>query len=781
MRHLINIPEEMRSLDQWCIASPDKVPYIIRGNELIKARVNKGPWLSFEKAVSVAELYGTGIGFVLTSNDPFVCIDLDIKDAESINISDRSKLTRIEDLNRYERIVTAFNSYSELSASGKGVHIWTKGYSGAGCRRDGVEVYSQDRFIICTGKYVDSIKYEIHSNVVKAYPLITLPKRIEDRADLLKMLVAEMGGASQSDDILVEVPEERSDDEIVEMACLADNGEKFTALCNGEWEQYGYPSQSEADLSLMAMLAFYSPSNEQCRRIFRMTKLGKRDKAIKNDRYLNYTLRAIRSKQSLDNAISIDLEIKASKLLAEVRKENAGVRVENQVSFDINADIDFPPGVAGELARFIYMSSVRPVKEVAIVAAIGFLAGVCGKAFHIPQSGLNMYIILIARSAIGKEAMHSGISFLLNKLRSAIPRVSEFVTFNDFASGPSLQKACAVNQSFVSVAGEWGRKLKRLAMEDGGDGPMQQLRTVMTNLYQKSGPASIVGGISYSSKDQNVDSVSGVAYSMIGETTPGTFYESLTESMMEDGFLSRFVVVEYSGERPAANKHPVLVPSEDLTNQLCYIVEHSLNLLSRGQYVQVAYDDYVRSALDAYDRECDIRINSSDDEGWRQMWNRAHLKVCRLAALIAVADNPANPVVSKHHLDWALTVINKNIAILSNKMETGDIGSNDLTRERKMVHIINEYLLLTEPSLKAYQVDPVLRDNAIIPRKYLQVRAQRYSCFYKTRNGSNQSFELTLRYMIDNGFIVEMDKKEMIVKYGSHGKCYKVVDLPKYL
>ena len=223
----------------------------------------------------------------------------------------------------------------------------------------------------------------------------------------------------------------------------------------------------------------------------------------------------------------------------------------------LSPGLAWPPGYTGVLAHYIFDSAPRPVAEVAIVGALGLLAGICGKSWISYKGfGTNLYIILVARSAIGKEAMHTGIGRLINAAtdNDSIRAGRKFVNFNDFASGPALQKACAVNNSFVNVAGEIGQRLKHMVSQAQRDPNAQSLRRVMTNLYTKSGPGSYAGGISYSDSKDNAASVEGVAYSLIGETTPNTFYELITPEIMADGFVSRFSVVEYEGERPPDNK-----------------------------------------------------------------------------------------------------------------------------------------------------------------------------------------------------------------------------------
>lgn len=791
---LLGLPRELINCPQWCIAGTDKSPLIETSDgKLIRAKVNAPPWMSFDQAYRAGNSNNLPIGFVLTQADPFVCIDLDVKDSQSIdkdgNYFPVDKFTTDEELSRYTSIVNFFNSYSEISQSGKGVHIWVKGSLAKGYRREGVEVYPYDRFIICTGLHFSQIEYRNYDGLVAAYIEQENPKPITFDQEKLNTLVKQLQPLDIEvvEDIYYKEPSEIvPDSEIYRLAMSAENSLKFYDLCNGDWQKYNYPSQSEADLSLMSMFAFYSNSNEQCKRLFRQTRLGQRKKAVVDDRYLNLTLTGIRKRQFRDNQQKQIINQQADLLLKSIHesKTNPDIKIEDvlrrsepyrNTAYDIRGPIEFPPGVVGQVAEFIYGASNRPVREVAIVSAIGFFAGILGKVFNVSGSGLNLYLTLIARSGVGKEGMHNGIEYLLNKIQNAIPGVHEFVEFAQFVSGPALIKGCAKKTSFLNVCGEWGRKLKALS-DDKGTGPSHQVRSVMTELFSKSGSNSMVGGLKYSSDDNSVGSISGVAYSMIGDTTPGNFYESLTPSMMEDGFLSRFILIEHTGERPPGNTNRNIIPNDQLTERLCSIVTQALTLTGRHTFTNIQFTESAYNKFNSFDLECDGLINGTTNESFRQMWNRACLKALRLAGILAAADNHIAPVINDLHADWAIYLIKRSNRIMSVHLQEGNIGTHDDARERKLLAIIKEFLA-TRPS-PGYKVPDMLYEARIIPRRYLSMKVCNVSSFYNHKNGTRFALDQAINSLINDGFLSEIDKVESVTKFGAyHGKCYRILDL----
>ncbi len=825
------LPEELKEFAQWAVAGADKAPQASSSTGKLRnvSVVRPSEWMTFEQARQLAwdnrELVtvhvdregrtitqtGLDIGYILAESDPFSCIDLDVKDATT-HPNKPEVWTTNEDFSRYQNIVTHFDSYTEKSRSGKGIHIWVLGSIGRGYKRSGVEVYSQERFIICTGDVI-------------------VMRSVREGGDKLLNMVSQMRPETKGN-ALEELPAEVDDWHILQTATNASNSEKFWKLWTGAWHDMGFGSQSEADLALMSMFTFYSPSNEQCRRLFRQSALGQREKALKDDRYLNLTLTTIRDRMAREASADASAIIAAGAQLDELNRKaaldaeiarlqggvppaqrdeggfapvaprgekplhiastvppvdippppNATIAQLAPVSAEAVAageqGIAWPPGFAGALAHFIYGSAPRPVKEVSIVAALGLLAGLAGKAWHIPQSGLNLYIILIARSAVGKEAMHSGIGLLITECMKTNPFFHNFIDFNEYVSGPALIKACLANQSFVNVSGEWGKRFKRLAAEDGRDGALATLRTQMTNLYQKSGPSSIVGGLGYSSTENNVASVSGVAYSMIGESTPGTFYDALTEGMMEDGFLSRFLTIQYEGDRPLRNKSPITVPDAALVNYLNEMSKVAGQAFAAQASQLVEANPETSALIEAFGLKCDAEINSTDDESRRQMWNRAELKALRIAALLAVADNMMNPVMKEHHWQWAEAVVMRDITVMAKRLDGGDVGVGDNARERKLMNILAQYL--QKPIPPSYKVPDTMRQNSIVPRSYMQTRTQQASAFNTHRLGPVKALDDTIANCIAMGYLMEVQKDKVIEAYNYFGKAYRILRVPDY-
>jgi putative DNA primase/helicase len=143
-----NIPDELKARPQWVMwhavgEKPDKVPYSARTGRKASS-TDLLTWSTFEEA---AEAYENGeyagLGFVFCSGDPYTGIDLDDCVSEDGEIAGWAL-----------EIVRYFDSYTELSATGRGLHIVIRGDI-PNRRKGDVEVYSSKRFFTVTGHIVE--------------------------------------------------------------------------------------------------------------------------------------------------------------------------------------------------------------------------------------------------------------------------------------------------------------------------------------------------------------------------------------------------------------------------------------------------------------------------------------------------------------------------------------------------------------------------------------------------------------------------------------------------
>ena len=96
--------------------------------------------------------------------------------------------------------------------------------------------------------------------------------------------------------------------------------------------------------------------------------------------------------------------------------------------------------------------------EIGLAGALGLVAGIVGRAYNISGTGLNQYVLLLAPTGTGKEAIASGIDKLMAQVIRTVPAASDFIGPGEIASAQAIIKYMSKGPtSFVSLVGEFGR------------------------------------------------------------------------------------------------------------------------------------------------------------------------------------------------------------------------------------------------------------------------------------------------------------------------------------
>ena len=236
------IPNEPKNYPNWVCwqlreiikGKPTKIPKNPHTGGYAKSNEPQ-TWSGFEDACKFLNSNGKrvdGIGFVVSSNDPFTGIDLDhCRDAQTGIIEAWAM-----------GIIKEGNSYTEITPSGTGIRIFVKGNIPRGRKKGNIEAYSSGRFFTVTGNHLEGT-----------------PTTIESRQTELDSFYKKYFGDNEPQGGTIPkpiIPTSLRIQEIIEKAKQASNGDKFSKLWAGDWSDY--PSQSEADLALCSMLASWT-------------------------------------------------------------------------------------------------------------------------------------------------------------------------------------------------------------------------------------------------------------------------------------------------------------------------------------------------------------------------------------------------------------------------------------------------------------------------------------------------------------------------------------------
>jgi len=735
---------------------PTKTPYNPTSGKHASS-TNTKTWNSFQTVVAaMATGHYSGIGFVLASSDPYTIIDLDdpYKD-------DATEEEALETRTRHGKVIGMMDTYTEWSPSGKGMHVVVRGRVQTGRRRGKIEVYSTERYMTMTGN--------VYHNA-----------DIKDRNDLLQELWADLGPPESKTDFVVrEEAQKHTDLEIYNIAINAKNGDKFYKLWQGNFQDAGYPTQSQADFALVNMLGLYSRNWAQIERMFLSSGLGYRIVSGQKRKSRKYVPDMIR--RSFDNQ---EPDIDITQLVAKAELQFSK-RVHVTQPAVPALEWDMPPGLLGDIVRFIYAAAPLQVKEVALAGALGLLAGIVGRYYNVSDEGLNLYLLVLAPTGTGKEAAARGISKLMGAVEKLVPAASSFRGPAEIASGPALTKYLTdTSPCCLSILGEFGLRLHQLC-DPNAQSHMVGIKRLLLDLFHKSGKSGQIQPHIYSDKAKNTEVLFSPNFTMLGESTPETFYRYLDDSMVSDGLLPRFACIEYTGKRGELNrKHTEVKPDADLVQRMADLANNCLGMAANKRVIDCMYTPEAHDVYYSLASHYTKLINDdSDNEVTRQFYNRAHIKVMKLAGLIAVGVNPIYPVITVEYIEWGRNLVERDITNIIHKFQSGKVGreTGEANQVGEVANCIKEYLFKPYgPTMAKALVDEAMHKSHVIPHSYISRQCSARAAFRLDKMGSSFAIRRALNSLQHDGVIREVKEHLLFEQFGKRMQAYIVTEMDAF-
>lgn len=807
-----NIPQELRELNQWAFSDIslkppfNKIPRNCKTGKAAKSN-DRTTWSSFADFEALGANPNYRIGFMLSKQDSYCVIDLDVK-------AD----TPEQQIKYFEAVVARFDSYTERSTSGRGFHIWLKdAHNEPGVRSGKEELYTQERYIICTGDvYLDRPIRSVNDciddfNSYKAK--LSLGRKSASKSDeSYKLNFERINKAIETNKEInswkrEDIQLSAEDIKLIEYIKTMPEGNLFVDLMNGYSTNY-YQSASEADFALCKILCKYTQDDIQVLKIFKSSKLGEREKV---SRRLDYPKRTVANARCQVKNEKTELQLNkltAIKVKEKFMQESEKIHEKSKFEKDFfNLDLKleklpYPPAGTKleKLCRWIYDASFCAVDEISIITGIAAFAGLFGHQYNVSGTGLNLYLMLIAKSGVGKNAINdcldrlqkrmeeysgsggAGGGFCVEKGQSdGSMQIYTFMTQQYYASSAALMSLFAEDnrRSVVSVWSEFGQKLKQFSVARA-DSRMAEMKQLLTSIYDKSGKDAYIGGIKYSNKTNDKVVKDSFAFSIIGETTPGAYEDGINSSMAEDGFLSRFITIEYNGDTENNVYHTEEKPDVPLE-----ILElfHAVFYSTADHGIKVEMSEDAKWIYTEFLNHKDRMLSGVDNEAIRQLWSRAPLKALKLAALLACGENLDEPIIDGVSLQWALEVLRYSIQKLFKRInETGLATAEKASVQlQEMKRVIGEFVKkglkgeLPEKFSKFVDLTSIV-PKITIPHSYLSSRLTMLKSFSNSAN-TIKSIESAEMDLINQGVIIEVSRKEALEDFFFTGRLFRIADV----
>ncbi len=325
-----------------------------------------------------------------------------------------------------------------------------------------------------------------------------------------------------------------------------------------------------------------------------------------------------------------------------------------------------PPGILKTIADWIAATAPKAQPELSVAAAIALCGTVMGRGYRSQYGNwTSLYLVMVAKSTEGKEHPQASIEKILGHAN-----LSGLIGGSGYTSAGAVFSALLKSPNHLVTIDEMGKMLKmsrskgqshseaaidKLVEAYGRlDGVLRPPTYSTMNLAHGAQPAERV--------------IHNPGITLLGATTPGTFWGNLSDDLVHDGFLGRCIIIESRQPRQLTRFVDRTEPPERVI-QWCKQVYVPLAKAEEGNLsnlvaaeipphvVALPFSDACTPHMERFEEELNAAKEEAESDSLDVLLGRTLEKAMRLAMIVCKAERPENRMVEPEHFQWAVRYV----------------------------------------------------------------------------------------------------------------------------
>jgi hypothetical protein len=377
-----------------------------------------------------------------------------------------------------------------------------------------------------------------------------------------------------------------------------------------------------------------------------------------------------------------------------------------------------PPGMIGEICRWMNDTAIKPQPELALGNALAFFGAVIGRKVRTPTDlRSNIYVLGVGESGCGKDHSRKCIK----KLCASAGLTSQLLGGEEVSSDSAIITAVHLHPSILFQFDEIGHFLANASSKYAAS-HQKNIAPTFTKLFS-SAATTLIGKEYAGAERKDVDQPNVCLY---GTTVPGRLYEGLTPGEISDGFLGRMIVFQSADADPIEREvAPTSAPVSIVETVQAWFNRKDLpqadgNIASRMEHIPITveFEEEAMGIMRKFRGDCrEMKTQHRDGSGLDVLWSRAAEHAAKVAMVLACGCQFQSPLVSASIASYSVELIghlvNNLVATVSQSVAGSDYERDVLfvkriIRETGKNGIMRSVVLRKARRIKSSNLDEII-------------------------------------------------------------------------